>query len=187
MKLLLHLCCAVCLAAPIKKLKKEGLNVTGYFYNPNIHPLLEFRKRVTALKVLCEGEPLETIYESDYGLDEYLAKVDFRGSDRCGDCYSLRLERTAQFAKENRFDAFTSTLLFSRHQDHEKIKLLGTEIGTNAGVSFAYFDYRYLADESRDIAGKRRIYRQAYCGCIFSENERYKDTTRNLYKKGIND
>lgn len=186
MKLLLHICCAVCLSAPIKKLKEKGLNVTGYFYNPNIHPFLEFRRRIKALKVLQESEPLEIIYQPEYGLKEYLEKVDFRDKNRCDECYKLRLEASALYGKENYFDAFTSTLLFSRHQKHDKIKSLGFETAEKVGIAFAYFDYRDLLKDCHDIVKKKLIYKQSYCGCIFSEYERYKDTTRHLYEKEIN-
>lgn len=186
MKLLLHVCCAVCLAAPIRKLKENGLNVVAYFYNPNIHPLLEFRRRIKALKVLQESEQLQIIFESEYGLNEYLENIDYKGGNRCNDCYSLRLNVSAQFAKDNNFDAFTSTLLFSKHQDHDKIKSLGVDIAKKIGIEFAYFDYRHMAEECQEIVKRRMIYKQSYCGCIFSEYERYKDTTRYLYKYDIN-
>ena len=186
MKLLLHVCCAVCLSAPIKKLKENGLNVVGYFYNPNIHPLLEFRRRIKALKVLQESEQLQIIFDTEYGLNEYLENVDYTTENRCNDCYSLRLNASARFAKNNNFDSFTSTLLFSKHQDHDRIKSLGVSIGKKTGIEFMYFDYRYMTQKCQEIAKKRMIYKQSYCGCIYSEYERYKDTTRYLYKYDIN-
>ena len=182
MKLLLHICCAVCLAAPIKKLKDAGCDITGYFYNPNIHPFLEFRRRIKALKVLQGCEPFPVVYDEEYGLNEYLRKIEFDNDNRCYTCYELRLEACAEYAKTNGFDAFTTTLLFSKHQNHKKIKLLGNKIENKTGITFAYYDYRYLSDESNDIVKSRMIYKQSYCGCIFSEYERYKDTTRHLYK-----
>lgn len=185
MKLLLHVCCAVCLAAPIKKLKEKGISVIGYFYNPNIHPFLEFRRRVKALKVLQESEPLQIVYNLEYGLNEYLEKVDFKNENRCDGCYKLRLETSAQYGIENHFDAFTSTLLFSKHQDHDKIKSLGFEIAKKRGITFACFDYRHLLKDCQEIVKKKMIYKQSYCGCIFSEYERYKDTTRHIYKNDI--
>lgn len=185
MKLLLHICCAICIAAPIRKLKENGINITGYVYNPNIHPFIEFRRRIKALKVLEESEPLEIIYNQDYGLKEYLEKVDFNSPDRCSNCYNLRLETTATYAKENNFDAFSSTLLFSVHQNHEKIKSLGFEVAKKTGIEFQYYDYRSLTKDSQEIINKKKIYKQSYCGCIFSEYERYKDTTKHLYKNEI--
>ena len=154
----------------------------GYFYNPNIHPLLEFRKRLKAVRVFQESDPLTVDYCEEYGLREYLKEVDYEGDDRCGDCYRLRLRTTARYAKKRGFDAFTSTLLFSEHQDHEKVKRTGVQVSEQIGIPFEYRDYRHLCECSREIASKKMLYKQSYCGCIFSEYERYKDTTRNLYQ-----
>src|SRR5574337_1822906 len=85
MNLLLHICCACCLCAPLNELRKEGFKVTGFFYNPNIHPLLEFRKRLKALRVFQESDPIKVIYHEDYGIKEYLKNVDYEGNDRCAD------------------------------------------------------------------------------------------------------
>jgi predicted adenine nucleotide alpha hydrolase (AANH) superfamily ATPase len=182
MNLLLHVCCACCLCAPLNELRKEGFKVTGLFYNPNIHPLLEFRRRVKALRVFQESDPIPVIYCEDYGLREYLKNVNYEGDDRCADCYIMRLKFTAAYAHENGFDAFTSTMLFSVYQNHEQLKTFSENLAREYGIDFVYRDYRYLSECSHDIARKKMIYRQGYCGCIFSEYERYKDTTRELYK-----
>ena len=182
MNLLLHICCAVCLCAPLEELRREKINVHGYFYNPNIHPLLEFRKRLKAVRIFQESDPINVICCEEYGLMEFLREVDYEGNDRCGDCYRLRLKKTALYAKENGFDAFSSTLLFSKHQDHDKIKTFGDQIAEQTDVPFEYRDYRHLCECSREMAGRKMLYKQSYCGCIFSEYERYKDTTRNLYE-----
>ncbi|MFQ5713842.1 MAG: epoxyqueuosine reductase QueH [Candidatus Scalinduaceae bacterium] len=204
MNLLLHICCAGCLCAPLEELRKENIYVHGYFYNPNIHPLLEFRKRLKAVHIFQESDPLIVDYCEEYGLMEYLKEVDYEGEnsphcpsillshradtvqesrgDRCEDCYRLRLRTTACYAREKGFDAFSSTLLFSEHQDHERVKKVGEQVSEQIGISFEYRDYRYLCECSREIASKKMLYKQSYCGCIFSEYERYKDTTRNLYQ-----
>ncbi|MBV6518114.1 MAG: hypothetical protein DYG84_02335 [Candidatus Brocadia sp. AMX3] len=184
MNLLLHICCACCLCAPVQELRKEGFSVTGLFYNPNIHPLLEFRRRLKALRVFQESDPIPVVYYEEYGLREYLKHVDYEGNDRCADCYMMRLRFTAAYAKKNGFDAFTSTMLFSVYQNHEQLKGFSEKLAHEAGVAFVYRDYRYLSDCSHEIAKKKMIYRQGYCGCIFSEFERYQDTTRELYKGG---
>ncbi len=185
MRLLLHICCAVCIAAPIKKLKENGVETTGYFYNPNIHPFIEFRRRIKALKVLMESEPFETVFCEDYGLREYLEKVDFKGADRCAGCYDLRLNATAKYAKENGFEAFSTTMLFSLHQNHEQIKSIGFDSEKEFGIKFEYLDYRHLAKDCQEAAKKKMLYKQSYCGCVFSEYERYKDTTKHLRKQDI--
>ncbi|GJQ23343.1 hypothetical protein BIY37_12870 [Candidatus Brocadia sapporoensis] len=182
MNLLLHICCACCLCAPLQELRKEGFAVTGLFYNPNIHPLLEFRRRLKALRVFQESDPLSVIYYEEYGLREYLKHVDHEGNDRCADCYTMRLRFTTVYAQENGFDAFTSTMLFSVYQNHEQLKIFSENLAREHGIDFIYRDYRALSECSHDIAKKKMIYRQGYCGCIFSEYERYKDTTRELYK-----
>lgn len=182
MNLLLHICCACCLCAPLNELRKEGFAVTGLFYNPNIHPLLEFRRRLKALRVFQESDPIPVIYCEDYGLREYLKDVNYEGDDRCADCYAMRLKFTAAYAQKNGFNAFTSTMLFSIYQNHEQLKTLSENLAKGYGLDFIYRDYRHLSECSHDIARKKMIYRQGYCGCIFSEYERYKDTTRELYK-----
>ena len=182
MNLLLHICCACCLCAPLSELRKEGFKVTGIFYNPNIHPLLEFRKRMKALRVFQESDPIPVVYHEEYGLREYLKNVQYEGNDRCAGCYAMRLKFTASYAKENGFEAFTSTMLFSVYQNHEQLKMLSENMSKEYGIGFVYRDYRYLSECSHDIARKKMIYRQGYCGCIFSEYERYKDTTRECYK-----
>lgn len=182
MNLLLHICCACCLCAPLNELRKEGFKVTGLFYNPNIHPLLEFRRRLKALRVFQESDPIPVIYCEDYGLREYLKNVNYEGDDRCADCYTMRLKFTATYARENGFDAFTSTMLFSVYQNHEQLKMFSENLSREYGIEFVYRDYRHLSECSQEIARKKMIYRQGYCGCIFSEYERYKDTTRELYK-----
>lgn len=181
--LLLHVCCACCLCAPLEALRKEGMKVTGYFYNPNIHPLLEFRRRLKALRVFQESDPIQIIYCEDYGIRDYLKNVNFEGSDRCKDCYILRVRETARYAKENGFNAFSSTLLFSVHQNHEQVRTICEETSEQYGIRFEYRDYRHLSQESHEVARKKMLYLQSYCGCIFSEYERYRDTTRFLYKK----
>lgn len=182
MNLLLHICCACCLCAPLNELRKEGFRVTGLFYNPNIHPFLEFRRRLKALRVFQESDPIPVIYYEEYGIREYLKNVDYVGDDRCADCYALRLKFIADYAKKNGFDAFTSTMLFSVYQNHEQLKMISENLSREHAVDFVYRDYRHLSECSHDIARKKMIYRQGYCGCVFSEYERYKDTTRELYK-----
>lgn len=187
MNLLLHICCACCLCAPLDELRKEGFEVTGLFYNPNIHPFLEFRRRLKALRVFQESDPIPVIYHKNYGIREYLKNVNYEGDDRCADCYAMRLKFTAIYAKENSFNAFTSTMLFSVYQNHEQLKKLSEKISKEYGIDFVYRDYRHLSECSHDIARKKMIYRQGYCGCIFSEYERYENTTREVYKGNATD
>ena len=180
MKLLLHICCAPCIAAPLAELRRGGAEVTGFFYNPNIHPLQEFRKRLRAVEVFAEQEKLDLIGRPEYGLHEFLRKTtgherDPEGGARCAICYRMRIDATAALARQEGFDAFTTSMLFSRQQNHELVSSIGREAAGREGVAFHYADLRHMVDASMEIARKRSLYRQQYCGCIFSEYERYKE------------
>ncbi len=186
MKVLLHICCAACFIGAGKSLDGEGLEVEGLFYNPNIHPLLEFRKRIKAMKVLLENVRTPVTIDESYGLDLFMREV-YRPEPgiRCVRCYELRLRRTADVAREQGADAFTTTLLISPHQMHDTIRRVGERIGEESGVPFLYRDFRALDRKAHDDAKRRHLYLQQYCGCCFSEYERYRDTTRELYKPDI--
>jgi len=173
-KLLLHICCGVCLGAPLKQLRNSGVDVIGFFYNPNIHPFLEFQKRLRALRIAQEAERLELVCHEDYGLYEFLKAVRPDDVNRCEQCYLLRLRAAALAAKAQGCDAFTTTLLISPHQKHERVRSVGEQVGAETGVRFDYHDWRPLFHESHEQAKKRSLYRQQYCGCIFSEYERFR-------------
>jgi len=182
MRLLLHTCCAPCVVAPVPVLRREGFDVTLFFLNPNIHPLLEFRQRLKAVQVFAERERLPLIAVERYGLTDFLQAVWPDVTNRCSKCYRMRLEATAQTAAGAGFDGFTSSLLFSTQQDHDAITEIGRQAAHRWGVQFVVRDLRHLYDVGHDEARRRSIYRQQYCGCIFSEYDRYKDTTRELYR-----
>jgi len=182
MKVLLHVCCGPCTIAPYEALSEEGHQVTAFFYNPNIHPFIEFRRRKKAQKVLQERITLPVIYEEEYGLREFLENVDWRGSERCADCYRLRLGRTAREAADRGFDAFATTLLGSTQQHHRLVRRVAEACSEEHGVEFLYRDWRPLAEQSHERAGKMGLYRQNYCGCVFSEWERFRDTSLHAYR-----
>jgi hypothetical protein len=184
MKVLLHICCAPCCLAAFRDLAERGHSATGYFYNPNIHPLIEFRRRLKALKVLQERLPVPVICEEQYGLKEYLSRVCWSGEarERCADCYRLRLERTAHEAAHRGFGAFTTTLLGSTHQDHDLVRQVGEEACARHGVGFCYADWRPAAGQAHEQARGMGLYMQNYCGCVFSEWERFRDTGQHLYR-----
>lgn len=182
MRLLLHTCCAPCIVAPLADLRRERLDVTAFFYNPNVHPLLEFRRRLKAVQVFAHQARLPLIAEETYGLTEFLGAVWPDVAARCPACYRMRIERTARVAADEGFDAFTTSLLFSPQQQHGTIIDLGREAAARSGVEFLVRDLRHLHAASHQEARRKSLYSQQYCGCIFSEYDRYKDTTRELYR-----
>lgn len=173
MKLLLHTCCAPCSIYCIDTLRKEGIEPTVYWYNPNIHPYTEYKERKDTLKSYAESIHIKTIWEENYGLRSFTKNVIDRLNSRCEYCYRTRLEKTAQYAKENGYDSFSTTLLISPYQNHELLKKIGEELEKEYGVNFIYRDFRPGFRESQTRARELNLYRQKYCGCIFSEEERY--------------
>ena len=173
MKALIHICCANCLIYPLKVLQQEGWDVRGFFYNPNIHPYQEYKRRLEAVQHYEKEAALQVIYRDEYNLEEFLREVAFREAERCRFCYHLRLQAAAQVAKRGKFDAFTSTLLHSKHQDHELIRIIGEQIGKEQGIPFLYRDFREGWKQGIEESKALGLYRQGYCGCIYSEKERY--------------
>ncbi|MEA4926645.1 MAG: epoxyqueuosine reductase QueH [Syntrophomonadaceae bacterium] len=172
-RILLHICCGPCASYPVPALRKEGLEVTGYFYNPNIHPYTEWRQRRQALEKYAAAVDLQVIYDSKYNPRDYFQNISYRESQRCFICYTMRLEQAAHIAKRGKFDCFSTTLLVSKHQKHDTIKELGEAIGEKYGVPFLYRDFRVGFKETGEISRAMNMYRQQYCGCLYSEVERY--------------
>jgi len=183
MKLLLHVCCAPCSTYTVTKLREHDIDVSAYFYNPNIHPYREFKKRLDTLKEFATIADLELLTEDNYGLTEYLRKVVFNEKQRCSICYDIRLEKTAVQAVKSGADAFSSTLLYSRYQKHENIITIGKRIADKYGVEFYYEDFRKGWQEGIDKAIEMDLYRQPYCGCIYSEQERYDNRLKKKLRK----
>jgi predicted adenine nucleotide alpha hydrolase (AANH) superfamily ATPase len=173
MKALLHVCCANCAIYPIKTMREDGLEVMGFFYRHNIHPYTECLKRQEALEAYAEQINLKVIYQEGYDLEGFIRNVAFRESERCNYCYHDRLRSTALLAKRGKFDYFSSTLLYSKHQKHELIRSMGESIGKSVGVPFLYHDYREGWKEGIECSKQMGLYRQHYCGCIYSEKERF--------------
>lgn len=170
---LLHICCAPCAIYPLKVLRKEGKDVQGLFYNPNIHPYLEYKRRLDTLTAYADQTGLEIIREETYPFEDFLRQVVFHEDDRCRICYRIRLAETARVARQRGFEAFTSTLLYSRYQKHELIIRIAEEEAAKSGVDFLYRDFRDGWAEGISVSREMGMYRQPYCGCIYSEKERY--------------
>lgn len=172
-RVLLHICCGPCASYPVPALRKEGYELAGYFYNPNIHPYNEWLKRKQALEQYAGLVDLKVIYDENYNPTDYFQNISFRESQRCFICYQMRLEQAAHIAKRGKFDFFTTTLLVSKHQKHDTIHELGEAIGRKYGVPFLYRDFREGFKETGEISRTMGLYRQQYCGCLYSEVERY--------------
>lgn len=173
MKGLIHVCCANCLIYPLKVLREAGWETTGFFYNPNIHPYQEFQRRLETLREYETQAGLKMIYRDEYDLEAFLRGVVYREHERCRYCYYSRLEATAQMAKSGGFDAFTTTLLYSKYQDHSLIKGIGETVANQFSIPFYYEDFREGWQEGIRESKATGLYRQQYCGCIYSEKERY--------------
>ena len=174
MKLLMHTCCAPCSVYCIDALKEEGIEPTIYWYNPNIHPYMEYKARRDTLKEYAESLNLNAIFEEDYGLDDFCKNVVGDLQNRCKNyCYPVRLRKTFEYAKENGYDAVTTTLLYSIYQNHDFIKEYMEKLSEEFGIEFLYRDFRVGFREGQNKARELGLYMQKYCGCIFSEEDRY--------------
>lgn len=186
MNLLLHMCCGPCSCYPVKKLRESGIEPVGYFFNPNIHPYKEWERRLLTAKEFAEKVHMEIYVDENYMLRDFLKKAlpaEAVPNGRCRMCYTWRLEQTAGFAAENGFDAFTSTLFYSIYQQHELMKETSGFFARKYDVAFYYEDFRPGWQEGIDISHELELYRQPYCGCIFSEEERYSKAIRKQRKK----
>lgn len=149
------------------------MDVMGFFYRHNIHPFQECQKREETLKQYAQTIELKVIYQQDYKLEEFLQSVVFREKDRCRYCYYDRLKATAQVARKGKFDAFSTTLLYSKFQNHDRIIETGEAIARKYDVKFFYQDFREGWKSGIEESKQLGMYRQQYCGCIYSEKERY--------------
>ena len=155
-----------------KALSREGFDITAFFYNPNIHPWKERQRRLETLTAYSgsEGIPLETV--EAYPLEENIRML-LEAENRCHACFEDRLSATAEKANEMGIHAFSTTLSVSPYQNQEQIERAGEKAALKAGVEFVYRDYRKLYKDSVRISRENGMYRQPYCGCVFSERDRY--------------
>jgi hypothetical protein len=180
MKILIHVCCGPCAVHPFDFLQRQGHEVSGWFHNPNIHPYKEFRRRIEALEDFARQKHFHVEIDRSYGLRDFLRRVVFHEdrNERCGLCYDLRLLPTARRAAGHSFDAFTSTLLYSKYQNHALLQSKGAVLAAQFGISFYYHDFREGWQQGIDESLAMGLYRQPYCGCIYSEQERYDKACR---------
>lgn len=199
-KILLHICCGNCALYPFRILKSEGHDFTGFWFNPNIHPLEEYTKRLDSLKGLTDSWRIDLLPVSDYRPEDYFRMLEFKNfssppfnkegnllippsPDRCESCYRLRLEQTAAQAHEGGFDAFTTTLTISPYQDFDKINLISKQLSEKYNVLFYGKDFRPYFRDAMALSRELGLYRQKYCGCIFSKEERTRKKAAR--KKGL--
>jgi predicted adenine nucleotide alpha hydrolase (AANH) superfamily ATPase len=211
MKILLHICCSNCAVYPVKMIRSEGHAFSGFWFNPNIHPVEEHELRLDSLKKLSdlwqfdmlpvdeyEPEKYFGLYEScnppipplekggkggferttlkrimDWKTNPEEAALDFipPHPERCRSCYGLRLEKTAERARVLDFGAFTTTLLISPYQDIEGIAAIGETLAVKYNVEFYFRDFRPYFRDAMVLSRELGLYRQKYCGCIFSREE----------------
>ncbi len=172
MKLLMHTCCAPCSTYVIKKLREEGFeDITSYWFNPNIQPYDEYNHRLETLKEYTKMVDIPLVVDHHYDLKEFLKNALSYQGIRCEYCYRLRLERAVKYAKENGYDAFTTTLLVSPYQKHALLKSICEELAKEYEIKFIYYDFRKGYKEGQQMAKDAGLYRQKYCGCVLSRDE----------------
>ena len=180
----MHTCCAPCSVYCIEKLREEGIEPTVYWYNPNIHPYTEYVARRACLKEYTNRINVKAIFEDEYGLDGFCKNVVDNLNARCVNyCYPVRLRKTFEYAKANGYDTVTTTLLYSIYQKHDFIKKLMEDLSKEFDIDFLYIDFRKGFWIGHEKAIEQGLYMQKYCGCIFSEEDRYNN--RNTTKLSI--
>jgi hypothetical protein len=186
MNLLLHCCCGPCVTVVVDHFRAFGDELTGWFSNPNIHPVAEQQRREETFEQAARALELPVL-RGEPGLDFrgfLLAQASYGGS-RCRACYEMRLKATAREAAARSFDGFSTTLLVSPYQDIAAIGELGRTIGERLGLVFRFADLRDRYQESRERARQLGLYCQRYCGCLFSGLEgARRRATRALAKAG---
>ena len=173
MKTLLHICCAPCANQCVATLRDENIDVTGYWYNPNIHPFTEYRARRNCLREYVQSVDLPLIEQDQYALRPFVREVAEDIGNRCIKCYEMRLFAAAKTAKELMFDSFTSSLFISPYQNHELMKEVALRAADTYEIEFLYRDFRDVFKAGQEYARQHKFYMQKYCGCVFSEEERY--------------
>ncbi len=175
-KVLIHICCAPCALHPVESLRAEKLAPTGFFCNPNIHPYQEYLKRKDALQETAIGLTLRMIWEEEYRAKDWFRLVSFREEKRCELCYYLRFSETARYARKGKFDYFTSTIFYSKFQKHDLAREIAEAVAKEHQVPFLYRDFREGWKKGIEQSLALGIYRQKYCGCVYSEYERFYKT-----------
>jgi predicted adenine nucleotide alpha hydrolase (AANH) superfamily ATPase len=172
MKLLMHMCCANCSLYPLKHLQSRSIDVKGLWFNPNIHPEEEYRRRLGALRELESRWGLDVEYVDRYGIEDFRESLRGHRGLRCEICYETRLGETARTARKMGLDGFTTTLLVSPYQRFDLIVDTGRRLEKKYSVRFYAEDFRPGWREAVRLSREMGLYRQKYCGCLYSRAER---------------
>jgi epoxyqueuosine reductase len=176
LRMLLHVCCGPCACGTIPVWHQRGIEVLGFFYNPNVHPLLEYRRRLQGAREALDASGTPLVVDEAYDPQAWFAGVSGAEGSRCERCIGMRMDRAAIEAAAQGCDAFSTSLSISPWQDHDAIRRRGAEAASTHGLEFCYEDLRPYYSESRRISRNLGIYRQKYCGCLVSECERYAES-----------
>lgn len=180
----MHTCCAPCFTYIEDDIKNNGIinkngeneNVvlTSFLYNPNIQPKVEYERRKDTFVNFCNMKSCQYVVVDEYDLDKFVNDVVEKTGEnkeyslRCEYCYFKRLNKTFEYAKENGYNIVSTTLAISPYQNHELIKKIGNELENKYDIEFLYKDYRPNFRQGQQMAKELGLYRQKYCGCIFS-------------------
>lgn len=170
----MHICCANCAIYPIMYLKEKHIELSGIWFNPNIHPFKEYEARMLSVRDLASKTSIDVNFIDTYGLVDFLRNTVYKEGVRCQYCYKIRFDMTARMAKEGGFDGFTTSLLISPYQDRGLMLKIAQSIADAYGIIFYDEDLRPLFKIGRKIAKEMGFYQQKYCGCVYSEMERYR-------------
>jgi predicted adenine nucleotide alpha hydrolase (AANH) superfamily ATPase len=179
----MHICCANCGLFPIKELTSRGLQIRGLWFNPNIHHEDEYQRRLNALRTLEGLWDLDVRYIDRYGFEEFRKALEGHRGIRCEICYRMRLKETAATAREMGLDGFTTTLLVSPYQKHDLILRTGREMEKEYSIPFLYEDFRPLYKKALALSRELGLYRQNYCGCVYSKEETERRKSENQSSK----
>lgn len=177
-KCLMHTCCAPCSVYCIEKMENENIPFDMLWFNPNIQPVTEYRKRRDCLIEYAKMNNKKLLIEDEYDIYSFVKEAVLDIENRCKKvCYDLRLGFAAKKAKELGYNSYTTTLLVSPYQDTEALIEVGKAYGEKYGIEFLPMNFKEGFKYGQNKARELGLYMQKYCGCIFSEAERYKKNT----------
>lgn len=181
-KIIVHVCCGVCSIMTFKILE-EKFEPIGFWFNSNIHPYEEYRRRLQNAGYVFQKIGKNIEWDMNYDIVGWFSSIIQVAKDknsRCKKCYEIRLEKTAQFARQKGIKLFTTTMLYSIHQDAQSIEKIGHLMAEKYSLEFLPIDLREHYQKGQEISRRWSVYRQRYCGCLFSELER-----EGLFNEGI--